>query len=199
MKYRTILLFGAPGAGKGTQGKILANIPGFFHCACGDVFRNLKVDSPLGRVFAEYSGKGQLVPDNATVRLWKEFVKTSIRIGRFHPKTDLLVLDGIPRNLAQARILKDVLDVRAMFWLKAKDEEALIHRIQRRALKENRLDDMNLEVIRRRFEVYERETQPVADVYGTKLVHRINSDQTPLEVCSDILAKVIKLGIQPAV
>lgn len=199
MKYRTILLFGAPGAGKGTQGKILANIPGFFHCACGDIFRNLKVDSKLGRVFVAYSGQGRLVPDAQTIRLWKEFIQTSKRIGRFHPGQDLLVLDGIPRNLAQARILREVLDVRAMFWLKARNMEALVHRIQRRALKENRLDDMNLSVIRNRFETYERETQPVVDYYGKRLVHRIDSDRTPVEVCQDILARVIKLGIQPGI
>ena len=197
MKHRTILLFGAPGSGKGTQGKILANIPGFFHCACGDIFRNLKVDSELGRVFVEYSSKGQLVPDDATIKLWSRFIETSTQIGRFHPEKDLLVLDGIPRNIAQAKILKDVLDVRAMFWLKTKDFEALVRRIQRRALKENRLDDMNLDVIRNRLETYERETQPLVDYYGKKLVNRVDSDQTPVEVARDILAKIIKLGIQP--
>ena len=53
MKLRTILLFGAPGSGKGTQGKILGTIPGYYHCACGDVFRNLNADSRLGHVFLE--------------------------------------------------------------------------------------------------------------------------------------------------
>lgn len=197
MKYRTILLFGAPGSGKGTQGKILANIPGFFHCACGDIFRNLKVDSELGRVFVEYSSKGQLVPDDATIKLWSQFIETSTQVNRFHPEKDLLVLDGIPRNIAQAKILKDVLDVRAMFWLKTKDFEALVRRIQRRALKENRLDDMNLDVIRNRLETYEHETQPLVEYYGAKLVKRIDSDQTPVEVARDILAKIINLGIQP--
>ena len=199
MKHRTILLFGAPGSGKGTQGKVLANIPGFFHCACGDIFRNLKVDSQLGRVFVEHSSKGQLVPDDATVRLWSDFIQTSIKVGRYRPDKDLLVLDGIPRSLAQARILKDVLDVRAMFWLKTRDIEALVHRIQRRALRENRLDDMNLDVIRTRFKTYEKETQPLVEYYGKKLVHRIDSDHTPVEVCRDILAKIIKLGIQPSI
>ncbi len=197
MKHRTILLFGAPGSGKGTQGKILSNIPGFFHCACGDIFRNLKVDSELGRVFVEHSSKGHLVPDEATIKLWSRFIETSTQIGRFHPEKDLLVLDGIPRNIAQAKILKDVLDVRAMFWLKTKNFEALVNRIQRRALKENRLDDMNLEIIRTRLETYEQETQPLVEYYGKKLVNRIDSDHTPAEVARDILSKIIKLGILP--
>ena len=69
MKFRTILLFGAPGAGKGTQGKILGTIPNFFHCACGDVFRSLKPDSSVGQIFLDYSSRGQLVPDQPTVDL----------------------------------------------------------------------------------------------------------------------------------
>src|SRR3984885_14373462 len=109
MKYRTILLFGAPGAGKGTQGKILGNIPNFFHCACGDVFRSLTTDSPLGRVFIEYSGRGELVPDEPTVELWSQFIDNCKQTGRFNPDVDTLVLDGIPRNVHQAEMLKDTL------------------------------------------------------------------------------------------
>src|SRR6185295_9118273 len=77
MKYRTILLFGAPGAGKGTQGKILGTIPNFFHCACGDVFRSLKTDSTVGQVFLEYSSRGELVPDQPTIDLWRYFINNS--------------------------------------------------------------------------------------------------------------------------
>lgn len=192
MKYRSILLFGAPGAGKGTQGKVLGAIPNFFHCACGDVFRNLRADSPLGRVFIEYSSRGQLVPDTQTIRLWRQFIQNSTRIGRFHPKLDTLVLDGIPRNVRQAEILQNTLDVVAVFYLKSADEKRLIQRIQRRAIKENRLDDANLEVIRERLKTYERETKPVLNFYGRKLVHNINSDQLPAKVLSDILRFVVK-------
>src|SRR5438552_13508178 len=100
-KFRTILLVGAPGAGKGTQGKILGTIPNFFHCACGDVFRSLKADSSIGEVFLEYSSRGQLVPDEPTINLWRLFIDNSTRNGRFHPQADTLVLDGIPRNVNQ--------------------------------------------------------------------------------------------------
>src|SRR5580698_3041378 len=98
MKYRTVRLFGAPGAGKGTQGKILGSIPNFFHCACGDVFRSLSVSSPLGRTFVEYTSRGELVPDEPTVDLWGQFIENSVNSGRFNPQQDTLVLDGIPRN-----------------------------------------------------------------------------------------------------
>lgn len=187
MKYRSILLFGAPGAGKGTQGKILGVIPHFFHCACGDVFRNLRADSPLGKVFIEYSSRGQLVPDETTIKLWKQNITNTTKVGRFHPEQDTLVLDGIPRNVHQAKILRNTLNVVAVFLLKSTDEKKLIARIQRRAIKENRLDDANLAVIRERLKVYEQETKPVLNFYGRKLVHHINADQSPAKVLADIL------------
>src|SRR3989454_5839008 len=147
MMYRTILLFGAPGSGKGTQGKILGSIPGFFHCACGDVFRNLRIDDPLGKVFIEYSSRGQLVPDEPTINLWAKNIQACTLDGEFHPERDTLVLDGIPRNVHQAEMLKDTLDVRAVINLTCADMSKMVERLQRRALRENRLDDANLEVI----------------------------------------------------
>jgi adenylate kinase len=193
MKYRTILLFGAPGAGKGTQGKILGTIPNFFHCACGDVFRSLSATDPLGKVFIEYSSRGQLVPDEPTVELWRQFIQKCEQTGRFHPAEDVLVLDGIPRNPHQAEMLSDTLDVKAIFYLHCTDFEAMVDRLQRRALKENRLDDANIAVIRDRLKVYDRETKPVLNFYGRKLVHRIDSTQTPVKVLRDLLAKVDKV------
>ena len=192
MKYRTILLFGAPGAGKGTQGKIFGTIPGFFHCACGDVFRNLRIDSPIGRIFIEYSSRGQLVPDEQTVALWRQFIDGSTRAGQFHPEQDTLVLDGIPRNVNQAEMLKDTLDVLGIFYLSCTNFENLVRRLQRRALRENRLDDASLEVIRERLKTYETETMPLLDYYGGELVHRIDADQPPAKVLVDILGRVIR-------
>jgi len=192
MKYRTLLLFGAPGAGKGTQGKILGTIPNFFHCACGDVFRSLSSSNPLGRVFLKYSSRGQLVPDEPTVEVWQQFIRNCEKTGRFQPANDVLVLDGIPRNRNQAEMLKDTLDVRAILYLHCNNFDAMVERLQRRALKENRLDDANLDVIRDRLKVYERETKPVLNYYGRRCVHRINSTQTPVKVLRDLLAKVEK-------
>ena len=192
MKYRTILLFGSPGSGKGTQGKILGTIPHFFHCACGDVFRNLTVDSKLGQVFIKYSSRGELVPDQPTVNLWRQSIEDNTRIGRFHPDQDTLVLDGIPRNVHQAEMLKKTLNVVGIFYLRCTDKQNLIKRLQRRALKENRLDDVNLDVIRTRLETYEKETKPVLQYYGRKLVHHIDADQSPVKVLTDILRHTVK-------
>ncbi len=186
-------MFGAPGSGKGTQGKALGAIPNFFHCACGDVFRNLHADSPLGKIFVDYSSRGQLVPDEQTIELWQQFIETSEQVGRFNPDQDVLVLDGIPRNTAQATMLRDTLDVIAIFYLTSTDQEILVRRMQRRAIKENRLDDAHLDVIRERLKLYEKETKPVLKFYGRKLVHRINTDATPVATLSKILRQVVKL------
>lgn len=188
MKFKTILLFGAPGAGKGTQGKILGTIPNFFHCACGDVFRSLSAANPLGRTFIKYSSRGKLVPDEPTVELWRQFIHNCERSGSFHPETDTLVLDGLPRNVSQAEMLSDTLDVRAVFYLHCTNFEKLVDRLQRRALRDNRLDDANISVIRDRLKTYDRETKPVLNYYGRKLLHRIDSTQPPLKVLQDILS-----------
>jgi adenylate kinase len=190
MKYRTILMFGPPGSGKGTHGKILGSIPGFYHCACGDVFRDLRADTELGKIFIEFSSRGKLVPDEPTIALWRKTIEASTHLGRFHPATDTLVLDGIPRNVRQAEILKDTLDVAAVFYLFSADTKNLVTRLQRRALKDNRLDDANLNVIRQRLKTYEKETRPVLNFYGKKLVHSINTDATPVATFLRILEKV---------
>lgn len=194
MKFRSILLFGAPGAGKGTQGRILGNIPNFFHCACGDVFRNLTIENELGRIFIEYSSRGELVPDEITIRLWRETIAASKASGRFYPERDTLVLDGIPRNRHQAEILNDTLDVRAILRFVCPDKQRLIERLQRRALRENRLDDANLQVIENRLLTYEKETKPVLDFYGQKLIHSIDSTQPPVKVLRDILDVIAQIS-----
>jgi adenylate kinase len=193
MKYRTVLLFGAPGAGKGTQGKILGAVPGIFHFACGDAFRNLRIDDPLGRIFIDYSSRGALVPDESTINLWRKNIQSSVVQGRFQPDQDTLVLDGIPRNPEQAAMLRDTIDVKAIFNLTCSDMGKMVERLQRRALRENRLDDANLETIKRRLQTYELETRPVLDFYGPEFVHVIDSTQKPVAVLMDILNVICKL------
>ena len=193
MKLRTILLFGAPGSGKGTQGKILGTIPGYYHCACGDVFRNLNADSRLGKTFLDYSSRGELVPDEATVDLWRNNIQANTMLGRFNPERDTVVLDGIPRNAAQARMLQGTLDVRSLLHLTCPDRNKMVERLQRRALRDNRLDDAHLDVIRTRLQIYDQETKPVLDFYGPDVVHNINATQSPIEVLTDILRILTKL------
>jgi adenylate kinase len=187
MKYRTTLLFGAPGSGKGTQGRILGSIPHFYHFSSGEAFRSLKPDTELGKIFLDYSGRGQLAPDEPTVRLCRQDIAAAARDGRFDPRTDMLVLDGIPRNVRQARMLQSVVKVRFVFYLRCPDTRKLVARLRRRALLENRPDDASVKVISQRFETYERETRPVLDFYGPELVRNIDAAQTPINVLRDLV------------
>jgi adenylate kinase len=188
MRYPCVLLFGAPGSGKGTQGRILAAIPGFFHCACGDVFRSLDLNSDLGRIFYDYSSRGELVPDEVTVALWHEWLDATVVTHQFDPSRQYLVLDGIPRNVAQARIMEDHVDVRRIVHLICRDQQQLYHRMKRRALRENRYDDASDRTIQQRLEVYDHETRLVLDYYPHDILREVDGSQTPIRVLQDILA-----------
>ncbi len=190
-RYKTVLLFGAPGAGKGTQGAVLGRIPGFFHCACGDVFRQININSELGKIFYEYSSRGHLVPDDVTIKMWLENITAQTVLGAYKPKDDLLVLDGIPRTVEQAEIIKSHVDVYQVIHLVCNDQNEMIHRLRRRALKENRFDDADEKVIRNRWNVYEAETKPVLEVFGKKLVVEVNAMGSPAQVLKDILEYLI--------
>ena len=125
-RYPSVLLFGAPGVGKGTQGKLLGQIPGFVHMASGDIFRSLDRQSELGRKFHEYSSKGLLVPDAMTVSVWLAHVRRCIEAGTYRPGIDLLVLDGIPRNVAQCRAMDAYIEVLLVVHLVAPDVDEMV-------------------------------------------------------------------------
>lgn len=190
-RYKTVLLFGAPGAGKGTQGKILGKIPGFFHLACGDVFRSIDMTSDLGKQFLLYSSRGELVPDELTIQMWRQNMHAQTVLSIFKPKQDLLVLDGIPRNVKQAEAIQKSLDVLSVIHLCCHDENAMMERMRRRALKENRMDDADDKVIRHRFEVYHRETFPVLDFYSKSIVANIDAMGSPAQVFQRVLEVVV--------
>jgi adenylate kinase len=191
-RYRTILIFGAPGSGKGTQGKILGKIPGFYHCACGDVFRSLDPTSELGAQFLEYSSKGLLVPDEMTVRLWHESIRKTVESGKFKPERDYLILDGIPRNVAQAELMEELIDVRRVYHLSCPDRDKLIARLKKRALRDNRLDDANEEVIRSRLATYDSESKPVLAHFASARRHDIDATMTPVHVLNEIIQGLLE-------
>lgn len=186
-RYRCILLFGPPGVGKGTQGKILANIPGFFHLSVGDVFRSIDIGSADGREVYGYISRGELVPDQLTMKIWKKAVDAYVALSWFKPREDLLVLDGMPRNVAQVEIVKQYLEIYRIIYLECSDQEDMIHRIRRRAIRENRTDDANEDVIRHRFELYEEVTRPVIDKYPPEMIERVDCNGSPAEVLRSIL------------
>jgi adenylate kinase len=187
MKYNTFILFGAPGSGKGTQGKTLGTIPRFYHCACGDVFRSIDTRSKVGKAFLDYSSKGKLVPDEITVELWKEAIDDAVEAHKFKPDIDILVLDGIPRNVAQAKIMEEMIDVKRVFHLSCPNRETLFYRLKKRALKDNRLDDANEAVIQRRLQIYNEDSKPVLAYYSKDRVVAVDATQPPAKVLLDIL------------
>ncbi|MDR0534243.1 MAG: nucleoside monophosphate kinase [Verrucomicrobiales bacterium] len=190
MRRKTFLLLGAPGSGKGTQGKILGTIPRFFHLACGDVFRSLDLRTDVGKAFMEYSSKGQLVPDNITIELWENYIDNMIALGRYKPEMDYLVLDGIPRNVRQAEIMDEFVVVEKVFHLSCPNRETLMRRMRKRALKDNRLDDAKDEVIRERFAQYEAETKPLLEYFGKPNIVEIDATAQPYQVLRTILNNI---------
>lgn len=189
-RYRTILMFGAPGSGKGTQGKILGDLPGFFHLSCGDVFRALDHKSELGQIFLEYSSEGKLVPDEFTIRLWLQHIHSLVETGVFRPDEEVLVLDGIPRNVSQSEMMEEYIEVILLVCLDTEEQDKLVERMRRRALHENRLDDANETVIRARFEEYERETEAVLQFYPPDRIRKVDASRSPIEVLSDVVGVV---------
>lgn len=192
-RYKTILLFGAPGAGKGTQGNILGNIPGFFHMSCGDVFRNIDIRSDLGKIFYEHSSRGELVPDEITVKMWAKNIAARVTLGIYKPHDDLLILDGIPRTLKQAKLMDEHIDVLKIVHLTCSNEKAMFERLRRRALKSNRHDDAEEKVIRHRWKVYEQETAPVLTHYDPELIMNIDGLGVPGVILHDILEAVVPI------
>jgi adenylate kinase len=193
-KYRTILLFGMPGSGKGTQGVVLGQLPDLVHVSCGDIFRKLPKHGALGRDVVHYTSQGALVPDDLTVRIWERHIKILELQELLLPEQHILVLDGLPRNYAQAERLDHVLDVIQIFHLKIDDLALAGDRLAARALRENRLDDINEEVIRRRLQLYHEETVQTLSFYDPALIYDVDASQPPLDVLRDIINRLSEIN-----
>jgi adenylate kinase len=193
MKYRTILLFGMPGSGKGTQGAVLGQLPGVVHISMGDVFRKLPKQGRYGQEIAKYTSQGLLVPDELTVAIWQNHIKILEMQELFMPERHTLLLDGLPRSYDQAQMLSDFLDVTQIFHLMIHDTDKAIERLKTRALSENRLDDMNESVIRRRLDVYYEQTFRTLSFYPADIVFSIDADQSPIDVLRDIIDRMSDL------
>ncbi len=188
--FRSILIFGPPGSGKGTLGKFLSSAGNHFHLSSGDIFRGLSPESPAGRLYHSYATKGHLLPDEATLQIWHHYVGGLIATNRYFPSQQLLLLDGIPRTVRQAELLEKHIHIEKVIVLDILDTEALIQRIQRRAFLEKRADDMDTEILKTRLEVYERETRQLLQHYPKKVMVHFNASQKPLEVLRDVLVSL---------
>jgi adenylate kinase len=158
-----IVLFGKPGAGKGTQAEFLKEKYKLTHISTGDVFRfNLKNDTELGKQARVYMDNGDLVPDELTTKMLIDEVKK-------HPDTNGILFDGYPRTISQAEALDVFLptigsQVAATVALEA-DDEILIQRLLERGKTSGRPDDQDEEKIRNRYQEYNEKTAPLMDYY----------------------------------
>jgi adenylate kinase len=192
-KIRTILLFGMPGSGKGTQGAVLGQLPSLIHISCGDVFRKIPKYGQLGREIMGYTSHGLMVPDDVTVRIWERHIQILEMQELLLRDQHTLVLDGLPRNYTQAERLDAMLDVVQIFHLRIADTEKAAERLQSRALRENRLDDTNEEVIRRRLQTYYDETYSTLSFYDPGLVHDVDASLAPIDVLRTIVDRLSDL------
>jgi len=191
--YKAVMLFGAPGVGKGTQGKILGVIPGFHHISTGEIFRALVKDSELGKRVLSFSSHGELVPDATTLQVWAKHMEAQVDAGTYKPEKDILLLDGLPRNLNQANLLDEHIMPLRIIHLAASDQDAMVERLRRRAIKEKRADDANEKLIRRRWDIYRADTQPVLDHYSKSIIAEIDAIGTPAEVLKRILDDLVPM------
>jgi len=196
-KFRTILLFGPPGSGKGTLGKFLSTAGNHFHLSSGDIFRGLDPDSDAGKLYHSYAGKGNLVPDEVTIEVWRNFMEGLIRTNRYFPEKQFLLLDGIPRTPLQAKILDEYIEIAKVIVLEMPNQQELIKRMKRRALVEKRLDDADENILHNRIKVYQKETLALLGHYPKELIETFNADQKPLEVLRDVLVKLSDLLSHP--
>ena len=192
-KPSAILLFGMPGTGKGTQGRLLGTMNGLFHVSTGEIFRRLDRSTADGRTVRDLIDHGNLVPDDLAVRLWKQWLDEETRAGRFDPRCEVLLLDGIPRSVEQCHALESLVEVSGVVHLQPQNDDAIVGRLLQRGATDGRPDDRSEEIIRQRFEIYRQTTAPVLDYYPAEITHEINPLGTPIEVKKRILERIIPL------
>ncbi|RDK84261.1 adenylate kinase [Marinirhabdus gelatinilytica] len=194
MQMKNIVLFGPPGAGKGTQAEVLKEKYQLIHLSTGDMFRyNMKNDTELGKLAKTYTEKGHLVPDSVTNDMLKDEVNRQLE-----QSPNGFIFDGYPRTKAQAAVLTEFLakkdtQVDAMVALEV-DDEILVQRLLERGKSSGRADDANEEVIRERIAEYYRKTDILKEYYQAQDkyygVDGVGSIEEITERLSDVINKL---------
>ena len=159
-----LVIFGAPGSGKGTQSECLIANYGLYHISTGDVLRDhIKRGTELGKIADRYISDGKLIPDELMINILADVLDKNADATR-----NGVIFDGFPRTIEQAKALKVMLaergsQVNVVIGLEVPDEE-LIDRLVKRGKESGRSDD-NLETITKRLEVYHSQTSPLRDFY----------------------------------
>jgi adenylate kinase len=192
-RYRSIILFGMPGSGKGTQGNVLGQLPDLVHISMGDVFRKIPRTGKFGREIEQYTSQGLMVPDDLTVRIFERYLNILEMQELVLPEQHTLILDGLPRNPAQAERLSGFIDVIQIFHLQITDTKKAMERLRARALRENRLDDMSDEVIQRRLHTYYQETFETLRSYPKELIFDIDAGRRAIDVLCDIANRLSQI------
>ena len=187
-----LVLFGKPGAGKGTQAAFLKDKYNLVHISTGDLLRAEKEKgTELGKIAESYSKRGMLAPDEITIKILEKEVES-------HPEAEGFLFDGFPRTLAQAEVLDAFLESKGMrihgtLGLEA-DEEALIPRIIERGKVSGRADDQDEEKIRKRFSEYNEKTAPLIAFYQAQgKYHPINGIGTIEEITTRLSETIDKI------
>jgi len=181
-----ILVLGPQGSGKGTQAKKLASTYGLAHISSGDLYREaIARGTELGKQVEPILASGALVPDEITIPLIRDRLDRGDTLPGF-------ILDGYPRNLAQAEALDEMLadlgrPLNVVFEFQVPNRQELIDRMLKRAAEEGRPDD-TLEVIQRRLDTYDRETAPLVDYYRSRHANvvGVHADRSIDEVFHEI-------------
>jgi adenylate kinase len=184
-----IVLFGKPGAGKGTQADILKEKYNLTHLSTGDIFRyNIKNETDLGKLAKTFMDKGDLVPDEVTIQMLQSEVDAN-------PDSAGFLFDGFPRTIAQAEALDAFLETKnqsitATIALDANDE-ILVKRLLERGKTSGRPDDQDEEKIRNRYDEYNQKTAPLTDYYQAQDKFQAVDGIGALEEVTLRLSKVI--------
>lgn len=181
-----IVIFGAPGSGKGTQSERLIDHYGLYHISTGELLReHIARQTELGKIADKYISQGQLIPDALMIE-----VLFDLFAGKPEIRTKGVIFDGFPRTIPQAEALAEMLQeygtaVHAVVGLEV-DEDELVRRMLERGKTSGRADD-NLETIKKRLDVYHNQTSPLREYYkksGT--YHAINGNGTVDAIFADI-------------